>query len=118
MSDHTPGPWMIDDQPHREIRIGVIGDRDVETEWGFEARAYFLEVATIADTDDGPANARLIAAAPDLLAALKEVSRALECPSASGSDWAVPYCPHCDKSMFGVRQAALAAIAKAETPND
>lgn len=75
---HTAGPWEIDDQPHQELRIGVIGDRDVDTEYGFVSQSYFYEVATVADNEDGDANARLIASAPDLLEALKRSADALK----------------------------------------
>lgn len=56
MSEHTPGPWGID----RSIGVWIM--------------AGSLHVATIpraADGDWSPANARLIAAAPDMLEALK-----------------------------------------------
>lgn len=57
-TQHTPGPWEHDGPPHNIIV------------WSSpENRICFL-------TSDGPteANARLIAAAPDLLAALKEAA--------------------------------------------
>lgn len=57
-SKHTPGPWEYDGPPHNIIV------------WSSpENRICFM-------TSDGPteANARLIAAAPDLLAALKTLS--------------------------------------------
>ena len=61
MSAHTPGPWSI------EI--------DHQTEAPEFIRAYhkgeMFDIATLSDeTKDIKANARLIAAAPDLLAAL------------------------------------------------
>ena len=57
MSKHTPGPWMKDDD----------GDRVVDL-------AYFI-VAEVDGVDEAEveANARLIAAAPDMLEALREV---------------------------------------------
>jgi hypothetical protein len=55
MSQHTPGPWRVND------KIAVV-EQD---------KPLGLFVADCRMTDEGRANARLIAAAPDLLAALK-----------------------------------------------
>jgi hypothetical protein len=59
---HTPGPWTVNDQVAREdclyieaARVGV-------------ATVYSDNTPTV---DESRANARLIAAAPDMLAALK-----------------------------------------------
>jgi hypothetical protein len=60
MSKHTPGPWEVEDDTDE-----VIVSRDPEAN-GFQI------VAKTYGPDDA-ANARLIAAAPDLLAALKHV---------------------------------------------
>lgn len=54
MSGHTPGPWHVDDD-------GAIRTRD-----GRDVVAAFDHRVVVADAD-----ARLIAAAPDLLAALE-----------------------------------------------
>ncbi len=65
VSKHTAGPWVLDESTDRLIVLAPDGD---DTPW---------EVA-IVDVDCGfglepQANARLIAAAPDLLAALERV---------------------------------------------
>jgi hypothetical protein len=55
--DHTPGPWFVttqDDYPTGEVSADPMGVRHVVTTYGNDAKA----------------NARLIAAAPDLLLAL------------------------------------------------
>lgn len=77
-ASHTPGPWRIDDEDADEINI--IG----HPEWRCSRNGVYGEwdVATVADLGfdfegGGPealANARLIAAAPDMLAALKLIS--------------------------------------------
>ena len=57
---HTPGPWRADISPHRKPLI--IGDYTT------------IAIACEAGNHNGPkmaANAHLIAAAPDMLAALK-----------------------------------------------
>lgn len=96
MAGHTPGPWEVADE-HPD---GVL-DRSVM------ADGYY--VATVHDTacDCWDADARLIAAAPDLLAALKDMREG----------WR--YIREHHRYLYGVvwdraEQAADAAIAKAE----
>lgn len=83
MDKHTPGPWVYE------------GPRNSIIVWADdgESRICFM-------TSDGPAeaNARLIAAAPDLLKALKEAV----------------YVAHAYDEHPGWLDAARAAIAKAE----
>lgn len=87
MSQHTPGPWSINDWPqaNTDIAIGAVGTPLI-------ARIPLRHVSI----NEQKANARLIAAAPELLEALKV---------------AEVYVPASHK-----RQIALvhAAIAKAE----
>jgi hypothetical protein len=66
MSKHTPGPWTFD--------IGVKG-----------YHVYDAELCTVCTAREKQ-TARLIAAAPDLLAALKEISRCAAIPD----EWLVP----------------------------
>jgi len=81
---HTEGPWWAC-PPDADS-----GNWEVEDGYGHTATVY-------GDDDPAAANARLIAAAPDLLAALKRL---------------VDYCDnHSDYDSIG---AACAAIAKAE----
>ncbi len=85
---HTPGPWKLwQDAPGGfEYRHGIIVD------------AHGRQVGT----GNKPEDARLIAAAPDLLAALKGIANIHPC-------WDKP-CPNDDCPAAIVR----AAIAKAE----
>jgi hypothetical protein len=63
---HTSGPWMVSDIPTRDRRISVANDG-----W---APDIAVVLSRISRTDaETAANARLIAAAPDLLAALIEL---------------------------------------------
>jgi hypothetical protein len=83
---HTPGPWTLD-EPHQV--------------WAEAVGEYVAITAEIEDFDTVPrdqaeANARLIAAAPDLLEALKLAER---------------HCPVNSEAEI----LARAAIAKAET---
>ncbi len=108
---HTPGPWMVDDQ--QVVTLAVCHPRRT---YGYGCGNDF-----VCDLNDGEyhqyrndkeqaANARLIAAAPDLLAALKAIL-----PAAGDGYGHNPHakkpgdCAGCDAVV-----AARAAIAKAE----
>jgi hypothetical protein len=98
MGKHTPGPWTADPgavtgAPHTYVRTG--GRR--------EARA--VARAQGRSARESEANARLIAAAPDLLETLKTVERCLS-ESAGGGE--------IQQSRAGVRELARRAIRKAE----
>ena len=68
MSKHTPGPWKIGAPPPN-------GEQTIGTEAGM-----MVAVATtgVGMEEETLANARLIAAAPDLLEALIEMTNALD----------------------------------------
>jgi hypothetical protein len=66
MSKHTPGPWSLD-QPGK-ISTSIIGP-DGEFVIAGEGDAWMVPFAC---RDEAVANATLVAAAPDLLAAAKE----------------------------------------------
>jgi|APGre2960657404_1045060.scaffolds.fasta_scaffold224037_2 hypothetical protein len=87
MTQHTPGPWFA-----HNIGLGPNGEGPFTYPLGN-------------DPDKAAANARLIAAAPDMLAALKALHAAHRAFSGS-EDWGV----YDDEA----RAAAEAAIAKAE----
>ncbi len=66
---HTPGPWKIDE--NNELPLAVIQDH--------EEGQGICELETVSfDTDETQANARLIAAAPELLEACKNLVAFLE----------------------------------------
>ncbi len=101
MSNHTPGPWYIDaDEPEAK---GI----PITNGAGFIA-----DVGTLGPSDDEDrANARLVAAAPDLLAALEEVTTELFWMDHGPRD--------SDRKAFArrveeLRGLARAAIAKAK----
>ena len=66
MSKHTPAPWDAVDEGHAVV---IYGGADVDS----QDRPTVKPVCEVADTDHEEANARLIAAAPDLLAALDNI---------------------------------------------
>ena len=73
---HTPGPWTINEWPQsdREISIGAIGTPLI-------AKAFQRDVSI----NEQKANARLIAAAPELLQCLINAKAAIEALS-DGND--------------------------------
>lgn len=68
MSNHTPGPWIISDDD-------IVGQRYIArlADWHIVgAGSQYKDIDDML-TSERNANARLIAAAPDMLAALEEV---------------------------------------------
>ena len=67
--NHTPGPWTVNGNIGRKSELGIMAD------------AAPCIIATMGNQKEWPAeaeaNARLIAAAPDLLAALQEAREAI-----------------------------------------
>ena len=103
MSAHTPGPWEINEGDGMAIA---------------KVSHYAITAPCTADIGSGLsreetlANARLIAAAPDLLAALKAVSETGEdCPMCDRGRLRNPQKSHWPECPFG---RAYAVIAKAE----
>lgn len=68
MSGHTPGPWHVDPRsPDTVLDVMPDGDEDNGA----------ILIADCAHTENACANARLIAAAPDLLAELRMIADVL-----------------------------------------
>lgn len=106
---HTPGPWATRDGFHGE-EIDVFPTYDGPPDFG-----EWSEVATVKDYgEDGDqtrANARLIAASPDLLAVAKKTRGLVSEAAATGfnchdGDWA--------ERIYANQAALTAAIRKAE----
>lgn len=79
MSKHTPGPWMVtDSEGDVSLNGGVsIGIDDAFGQDG--GRDYCLATVVHGDPDELRANAELVAAAPELLAALEEMMEYRPC---------------------------------------
>ena len=92
---HTPGPWYVQDD-HGKRWIETEGNDDTIAEVHRRKRK-----GSVYSCEEAGANAGLIAAAPDLLAALQGLLAAYEDPGNTGST-------HDDKA-----QAARNAISKA-----
>ena len=106
-AQHTPGPWgikpMID-----EDEVGVFTGPKAPYDWGDAGSRYVCIVTkSRGGMPETLANARLIAAAPDLLAALQGARAALR--------RALPHCPPDDAGLFVGEwlDEIKAAIAKA-----
>lgn len=91
MSSHTPGPWAVSLTCSRGTPASVIAPKN---ENGFTPWVCHMQAANI---DTGNANARLIAAAPELLEALSAL--VINCDAGSAT--------------VGALTDARAAIAKA-----
>jgi len=102
MSKHTPGPW--------EYRPGMFDDWGVvRCTAGFICQARNPEISFAqeqvhrsAKTDPAEANGRLIAAAPDMYAVLRELAECSEY-------WSEYYVP------LGIHDRIAAALAKADS---
>ena len=70
MTTHTPGPWEIGNREGEHLPI-------LDSAGNYLALADFENVANNADKVD--ANARLIAAAPDLLKAVQFIADSIDC---------------------------------------
>ena len=101
MSKHTPGPWNIAGDGQTESSCRIIDDEN-----RFVLRLEGMDYGR----DEDQANARLIAAAPDLLAALHELAEigeggVIERRETGKPTWS---------ALEAVATIARAAIAKAE----
>jgi hypothetical protein len=104
MSKHTPGPWRVSEHCTTIIKrdFRLIGDDSGEliaSSHGMDGSGFFV------GNDEAQANAHLIAASPDLLAALKALVQQVE-----RGDFDHIGADHPDSAVG----AARAAIAKAE----
>jgi hypothetical protein len=75
LSEATPGPWTMDERKHK---CGAISARISAPEWDDFARVWVGLKDPAGARDDGIANARLIAAAPDLAAEVLRLRSALQ----------------------------------------
>ena len=81
----TPGPWVVEDLGANCLTIKATGGVHVEKDAKDETRDYYQRIGSVTQRDPHPslaggisrktteANARLIAAAPDLLAFAQQV---------------------------------------------
>ena len=108
MSNHTPGPWTVA-QGDTAWHVAPAGtDSTVIAEVGTTVRS-----GTIARAKASQANASLISAAPDMLAALLEALPILESYKYSVESKGEAYDNKTSRAIYAVEHVK-AAIAKAE----
>lgn len=96
MNAHTPGPWTVTKGRRCwSIDAPSQSPREFPTRW--------LIAETVSDEDADEANARLIAAAPELLEALRDLCDAIPDETAKA-----------DQPLLGWIDQARATIAKVE----
>ena len=105
MSGHTPGPWRALDFDTSPNGLGSVvasmGRTLADVHWAAVA------IGVAVRDEDLPANARLIAAAPDLLAALEEIAKG------EGAFSRDPL-THAENTIEAMQSIARAAITKAK----
>ncbi len=97
----TPGPWRAELQ----IVNYRSGRKDLVVN-ALRADGIPQSIATITGIDDGKANARLIAAAPDLYEALDALTERVEMCNRGVAEYI---------ELVGLAQAARATLAKAQS---
>mgnify|MGYP003440094360 FL=1 len=111
---HTPGPWTVMSGDNYEIRSKWM-PREYPHHFKGDSTGDFVAYIGNHAAAFGKANARLIAAAPALLAALElMVERIQEPPSANCSCFLSPPCSDCvnyggEREAFEAAHAAIAA---------
>jgi len=111
MSKHTPGPWIV-------WKEGVYAANKDTKASPLSLSSYRGTVCEMDDLDEEIpkrqriANARLIAAAPDLLEAAKLALKAVP-PPGCPNQAELGSCTHCDAQEHAIK-TLQAAIAKAE----
>lgn len=117
MTAHTPGPWVAD--PHYYIYVWaadskMVADLPIAEDEGTHI-ARMRGVGRGATPDEQKANAKLIAAAPDLLLVLKRAKELLDCDGLNEKSFFFAECRdghRCQRCVVALD--AEAAIAKAE----
>jgi hypothetical protein len=110
MTKHTPGPWKIFEGWGADKRRPVIVDSIPDVDGKFVGNCICYTASTNPDIE---ANAKLIAAAPELLNACKAAMRILDL-------WGANDCPEDsdlfeeNRALFMMQNAFEMAIAKAE----
>ncbi len=79
MSNFTPGPWIVEAPYFSEVQ--TMERESVASCWHSDCNGKSVTISGVIECspEESAANARLIAAAPDLLEALKDAVCALDC---------------------------------------
>lgn len=109
---HTPGPWhhhadLHDDGKHCPCFAIFGGDESIVAHYYANDKNFIDGVGTVPDLEDARANARLIAAAPDLLAACEYAAQTIAAGAPNDDG---PIAQHFSEAFDRLRSA----IARAE----
>ena len=115
MTQHTPGPWRVDPDHCRDVQTA---DGAIEICLAEGGEPYGKNLFSVPSMEEAHANARLIAAAPDMLDELKNLRRAYVNLLESGRDRIVFLGGQCDPILTMVEndphlKSSEAVIAKA-----
>ena len=110
MSAHTPGPWKFEVGDNYYISSPLL-PREFPHKFKSESTGDFVAYIGNHAPDFGEANARLIAAAPDMYEALKATLR--ELTACANQLTALGYASRDGGSVHSAQQEARAALAKA-----
>ncbi len=106
MSGHTPGPWSI--SRYSATSVEAVNQRGVASTGGYQSNMIDAEVLLA----ENEANARLIAAAPELLEALKKMLRTHTTVIGTADDGSAEL-GNIEGEWMPARAQAVKAIAKA-----
>jgi hypothetical protein len=82
---HTPGPWRVDPDHFRDVQTT---DGAIEICLAEGGEPYGKNLFSVPPIEEAHANARLIAAAPDLLEALKAILEDMDSEHGTDYDYA------------------------------
>lgn len=108
MTKHTPGPWVVGDKKNLNV-IGSIPihpgctDRNAHAWASYCLPAQELNATPLERMESALANARLIAAAPDLLEACKKLVEGHQ--TLHPNPWQLEKCEYCDLGIKAILRA-------------
>jgi hypothetical protein len=76
MATHTPGPWHVE-AVNEDGEVLIVSEPGAEP--GYPRESFTIAESTFENSPRGLANARLIAAAPELLAFAEKAARLFDC---------------------------------------
>ena len=107
MTSYTPGPWAVFEKPYRDAFDGMVLLRTVIADNGRDADVVaYLDDAYPASVE---ANARLIAAAPSLLEAAKEIEHEIDICEAESISSSKVVGAYFSREQIAALRAAIAA---------
>ena len=111
-NDHTPGPWKVEADPDNKGKHPYHDTRFITTGDG----GNWQWIAKLSDHPNQAANARLIAACPDLIAALEKACYLIDSGYLRDPDWeSLDWEQKMQSKQTLFYDAARAAIEKART---